>query len=147
MYDVDISKIYNLIDSYLNESVSFYKIVSSDSKWYYSNYIFDNRKYNDFFEFGMIKRKYVDSLLINSIKFLDKNNFKSIILNGNFIFIYTNYPIERYGIRYVVRNSIIISEDIYNLVMIKNNCLDLLTKDISYYKEYLNVNKKLLKLS
>lgn len=100
-------------------NLEFYKVISSSDIWYFTN-DFDNTKYDKFFEFALVKKD-IDYELIESLKTkIDKNNIKYIKMDGVNIYLYSIYPLIKYGRRYIIENSVLIDEETYKLALKKH---------------------------
>ena len=150
-YDIksDIEKITNfkrvLINSWLeSDSLTFYKLIASDDKWFYKNGLYNNTE--KLFELALIKTKLDSDETKAFIKsfILDNNasHYKIVKEDNEVHYIYTPSTIDKNGKTYIVKPVIEIVESLYSLIMLMNRKFDLITniKDVNTFKDYFKVS-------
>ena len=150
-YDIksDIEKITNfkrvLINSWLeSDSLTFYKLIASDDKWFYKRGLYNNT--DKLFELALIKTKLDSDETKAFIKsfILDNNasHYKIVKEDNEVHYIYTPSTIDKNGKTYIVKPVIEIVESLYSLIMLMNRKFDLITniKDVNTFKDYFKVS-------
>ena len=150
-YDIksDIEKITNfkrvLINSWLeNDSLTFYKLIASDDKWFYKSGLYNNTE--KLFELALIRTKLNSDETKAFIKsfILDNNasHYKIVKEDNEVHYIYTPSTIDKNGKTYIVKPVIEIVESLYSLIMLMNRKFGLITniKDVNTFKDYFKVS-------
>ena len=150
-YDIksDIEKITNfkrvLINSWLeNDSLTFYKLIASDDKWFYKIGLYNNTE--KLFELALIRTKlnsdetkaFIKSFILDS----NASHYKIVKEDNEVHYIYTPSTIDKNGKTYIVKPVIEINESLYSLIMLMNRKFDLITniKDVNTFKDYFKVS-------
>lgn len=141
----DITKLRAFRETYiatLNKPV-LHKVITNKPMVYYSNGLYERKK--GIFEFGVVPLKKDDNKIIKSFTEFGVENrcVKRIKYMDKIIYIAFMGPLEKTGSTYRISPSILLSEDLYNLIKIQNRDFNNVTlDDISRYSEFFTVSDK-----